>query len=61
MNCKGLGARVPTFHNSLAEHMRNADQAKSPFRTFGSIDKTLPDQALYEVGGDGFEPPTPAL
>jgi hypothetical protein len=26
-----------------------------------SIDKTVPDQGLYEVGGDGFEPPTPAL
>ena len=26
-----------------------------------SIEKTLPDQGFYEVGGDGFEPPTPAL
>jgi hypothetical protein len=40
--------------------MRNAEQAKGPCELH-SIEETLTDQGIYGVGGDGFEPPTPAL
>jgi hypothetical protein len=35
----------------LAEHTRNAEQAKR-LPNVRSIDKTPPDQGLYEMGGD---------
>jgi hypothetical protein len=31
------------------------------FPNVHSIEETLTDLGLYDVGGDGFEPPTPAL
>ncbi len=44
----------------LAEHMRTRARQRT-FPNVHSVDKTVIDQDLCEVGGDGFEPPTPAL
>jgi hypothetical protein len=40
--------------SSLAEHMRNAEQAK--LTNVHSIEETLTDQEFQEVSGDGFGP-----
>jgi hypothetical protein len=56
-----LGGTEQARFGVRSRNIRGTRSKQNVVPNVQSIEETLIDQGFYEVGGDGFEPPTPAL